>query len=301
MRVAPVAHRQRPPERAHEGSLRRDDSRSRLVDQWTGLLSARPQGVPQGRRHRPDCSATRSFPAADQVWVFAQTVIPDSTLCVHPWLGELGDSPSGEILSELSGVERSSYEYAWLPAEHALTRARAARHGSVARGIVGAALENLAAWLAACSRKRRSCPPWAVHPRAPEAGRPCGCHAQAPNCCSGSPSAGDGSSIGCAFIPGPRTSCRGFLGTLGDYVELTRLNRPIGIWLLLWPTLWAVWIAGRGKPDPASFIIFVCGTVLMRSAGCAVNDYADRSFDPHVARTAARPLAAGRVSPRPRR
>jgi 4-hydroxybenzoate polyprenyltransferase len=75
-----------------------------------------------------------------------------------------------------------------------------------------------------------------------------------------------------------------------------RLNRPIGIWLLLWPTLWAVWIAGRGRPDPRLFVIFVSGTVLMRSAGCAVNDYADRSFDPHVARTAHRPLAEGRIT-----
>ena len=75
-----------------------------------------------------------------------------------------------------------------------------------------------------------------------------------------------------------------------------RLDRPIGIWLLLWPTLWAVWIAGKGKPKPEIFIIFVIGTVLMRSAGCAINDYADRSFDPHVARTRDRPLAAGRIS-----
>src|SRR3982074_3589694 len=72
--------------------------------------------------------------------------------------------------------------------------------------------------------------------------------------------------------------------------------RPIGIWLLLWPTLWALWISSRGKPDPRIFIIFVVGTVLMRSAGCAINDYADRSFDPHVARTKDRPLAAGRLS-----
>ena len=85
-------------------------------------------------------------------------------------------------------------------------------------------------------------------------------------------------------------------GTLKDYIQLMRLNRPIGIWLLLWPTLWAVWIAGRGKPDPHLFIIFVAGTVLMRSAGCAINDYADRSFDPHVERTKGRPLAAGRIS-----
>ena len=81
-----------------------------------------------------------------------------------------------------------------------------------------------------------------------------------------------------------------------DYVQLMRLDRPIGIWLLLWPTLWALWIAGRGKPNPLIFIIFVLGTALMRSAGCAINDYADRSFDPHVERTKNRPVAAGRIS-----
>jgi 4-hydroxybenzoate polyprenyltransferase len=86
------------------------------------------------------------------------------------------------------------------------------------------------------------------------------------------------------------------LATIQDYVSLTRLNRPVGIWLLLWPTLWALWLASRGKPDPRLFIIFVSGTVLMRSAGCAINDYADRSFDPHVERTKERPLAAGRIS-----
>jgi 4-hydroxybenzoate polyprenyltransferase len=98
------------------------------------------------------------------------------------------------------------------------------------------------------------------------------------------------------FHPWTTNELPRILGTFGDYIDLTRLNRPIGIWLLLWPTLWAVWIAGRGKPDPRIFIIFVTGTVLMRSAGCAVNDYADRSFDPHVARTAQRPLAAGRIT-----
>ena len=81
-----------------------------------------------------------------------------------------------------------------------------------------------------------------------------------------------------------------------DYARLMRLDRPIGIWLLLWPTLWALWIGGHGKPKPLIFSIFVLGTVLMRSAGCAINDYADRSFDPHVARTKDRPLAAGRIS-----
>ncbi len=86
------------------------------------------------------------------------------------------------------------------------------------------------------------------------------------------------------------------LGALQDYARLMRLDRPIGIWLLLWPTLWALWISSRGRPNPRIFAIFVVGTVLMRSAGCAINDYADRSFDPHVARTRDRPLAAGRIS-----
>ncbi len=98
------------------------------------------------------------------------------------------------------------------------------------------------------------------------------------------------------FHPWTTNELPKILGTLQDYVRLMRLDRPIGIWLLLWPTLWAVWIAGRGKPDPHLFIIFVLGTVLMRSAGCAINDYADRSFDPHVERTKDRPLAAGRIS-----
>ena len=86
------------------------------------------------------------------------------------------------------------------------------------------------------------------------------------------------------------------LAGLAEYARLMRLDRPIGIWLLLWPTLWALWISSRGRPDPRIFILFVAGTVLMRSAGCAINDYADRSFDPHVARTKERPLAAGRIS-----
>src|ERR1700683_1441752 len=86
------------------------------------------------------------------------------------------------------------------------------------------------------------------------------------------------------------------LGTGHDYIRLMRLDPPIVIWLLLWPTLWALWIGSRGQPKPLIFIIFVAGTVLMRSAGCAINDYADRSFDPHVARTKDRPLAAGRLT-----
>jgi 4-hydroxybenzoate polyprenyltransferase len=80
------------------------------------------------------------------------------------------------------------------------------------------------------------------------------------------------------------------------YARLVRLDRPIGILLLLWPTLWALWIAGQGRPDAVVVIVFVLGTALMRSAGCAINDYADRDFDGRVERTAQRPLAAGRIS-----
>jgi 4-hydroxybenzoate polyprenyltransferase len=85
---------------------------------------------------------------------------------------------------------------------------------------------------------------------------------------------------------------------LRDYARLMRLDRPIGILLLLWPALWALWIAGQGRPLPHILVVFVAGVVLMRSAGCVINDYADRDFDPHVERTRARPLAAGRVSSR---
>lgn len=85
--------------------------------------------------------------------------------------------------------------------------------------------------------------------------------------------------------------------TLADYGRLMRLDRPIGTYLLLWPTLWALWISAQGRPQARVFTIFVAGVLLMRSAGCAINDYADRGFDPHVARTRERPLAAGRVSP----
>ncbi len=77
-----------------------------------------------------------------------------------------------------------------------------------------------------------------------------------------------------------------------------RLDKPIGILLLLWPTLWGLWLATAGRPHPMLVWIFVLGTVLMRSAGCVINDYADRDFDPHVARTKDRPLAARTVSVR---
>ena len=83
---------------------------------------------------------------------------------------------------------------------------------------------------------------------------------------------------------------------LEQYAYLVRLDRPIGIYLLLWPTLWALWIAARGWPDLLVLFVFVIGVFLMRSAGCAINDFADRKIDPHVERTKDRPLAAGRVT-----
>lgn len=83
-----------------------------------------------------------------------------------------------------------------------------------------------------------------------------------------------------------------------QYAYLMRLNRPIGILLLLWPTLWALWLAAEGWPDRKILVIFVAGVVLMRSAGCIMNDFADRHFDGHVQRTRQRPLASGKVSVR---
>ena len=83
-----------------------------------------------------------------------------------------------------------------------------------------------------------------------------------------------------------------------EYARLMRLDRPIGTWLLLWPALWALWIAGAGRPTPRVLIVFVLGAFVMRAAGCVINDFADRDIDPHVRRTRDRPLAARRVSPR---
>jgi 4-hydroxybenzoate polyprenyltransferase len=80
-----------------------------------------------------------------------------------------------------------------------------------------------------------------------------------------------------------------------QYALLMRLHRPIGSLLLLWPTLWALWIANHGKPNSFILIIFILGVLVMRSAGCVINDIADRHFDPHVARTRNRPLAAGNI------
>jgi 4-hydroxybenzoate polyprenyltransferase len=86
--------------------------------------------------------------------------------------------------------------------------------------------------------------------------------------------------------------------TLIDYARLMRLDRPIGMLLLLWPTLWGLWFAAQGLPNVHVLLVFVLGVVLMRSAGCVINDYADRGFDPHVERTRNRPIAAGRITPR---
>src|SRR6476469_5450637 len=86
------------------------------------------------------------------------------------------------------------------------------------------------------------------------------------------------------------------MNKLSLYFRLVRLDKPIGILLLLWPTLIALWIASGGKPNLAILAIFTLGTVLMRSAGCAINDYADRDFDKHVKRTADRPITSGRIS-----
>ena len=84
---------------------------------------------------------------------------------------------------------------------------------------------------------------------------------------------------------------------LSLYAVLMRLHRPIGIYLVLWPTLWALWFASRGEPNLLVLVVFVSGVVLMRSAGCVINDYADRRIDLHVERTRERPITAGLVSP----
>jgi 4-hydroxybenzoate polyprenyltransferase len=95
----------------------------------------------------------------------------------------------------------------------------------------------------------------------------------------------------------PRTLRESISARLGAYERLVRLDKPIGILLLLWPTLAALWIATDGRPHWLLIVIFTLGTVLMRSAGCAVNDWADRRYDAHVKRTAARPLATGEIAP----
>lgn len=85
---------------------------------------------------------------------------------------------------------------------------------------------------------------------------------------------------------------------LGIYARLIRLDRPVGIWLLLWPTLWSLWLVSGGLPATRLLLIFIAGVILMRSAGCAINDYADRELDKQVERTRSRPLAQGEIPPR---
>lgn len=84
---------------------------------------------------------------------------------------------------------------------------------------------------------------------------------------------------------------------LKAYAALMRLNQPVGAYLLLWPTLWALWLASEGRPDEGLFIVFVIGVLVMRSAGCVINDFTDRRIDPYVERTRQRPLASGAVRP----
>jgi len=87
------------------------------------------------------------------------------------------------------------------------------------------------------------------------------------------------------------------VGTAGEWIRLLRIDRPVGYWLLLWPTLWGLLAASHGHPELKNLLVFVAGVFLMRSAGCVINDFADREFDPHVERTMDRPIAAGRIAP----
>ena len=90
---------------------------------------------------------------------------------------------------------------------------------------------------------------------------------------------------------------RGVISQVRNYGKLMRVNKPVGIWLLLWPVLWALWLAGEGHPDQGLFVVFMLGVFVMRSAGCVLNDYADRNIDPYVERTRLRPIACGAVTP----
>jgi len=90
---------------------------------------------------------------------------------------------------------------------------------------------------------------------------------------------------------------RGVVSQIRNYSKLMRIDKPIGLWLLLWPTMWALWLAGEGHPDQGLFVVFIFGVFIMRSAGCVLNDYADRKIDPYVERTRTRPIASGAVTP----
>lgn len=90
---------------------------------------------------------------------------------------------------------------------------------------------------------------------------------------------------------------QGLRKQLYNYLLLMRMDKPVGIWLLLWPTLWALWLAGNGHPDGGLFIVFVLGVIVMRAAGCVLNDFADRNIDPYIERTRHRPIPSGAVAP----
>jgi len=100
-----------------------------------------------------------------------------------------------------------------------------------------------------------------------------------------------------APLPGEAPLWHRLSRRMTEYAQLARLDRPVGTWLLLWPALWALWIAGAGRPNPRVLIVFVLGVVVMRAAGCVINDFIDRDIDPYVRRTRDRPLAARRVAP----
>lgn len=97
--------------------------------------------------------------------------------------------------------------------------------------------------------------------------------------------------------PAANTFAPELVGQLRNYGKLMRVDKPIGVWLLLWPTLWGLWLAGEGTPDQGLFIVFVLGVFVMRSAGCVLNDFVDRKIDPYVERTRTRPIASGAVTP----
>ena len=99
-------------------------------------------------------------------------------------------------------------------------------------------------------------------------------------------------------LPRPGIALQSINNGASPYFRLTRMDKPIGAFLLLWPTLWALWLAADGRPDPTIVLIFVAGTFAMRAAGCAINDYADKDFDIHVMRTKNRPLATGELNAR---
>lgn len=90
---------------------------------------------------------------------------------------------------------------------------------------------------------------------------------------------------------------RGAVTQMRNYAKLMRVDKPIGTYLLLWPVLWALWLAGEGHPDQGLFVVFLVGVFVMRSAGCVLNDFADRKIDPYVERTRDRPIASGAVTP----